>query len=994
MQKSKNYFEDVDPKVDFVKLENEILEYWNKNNIQYKYLNRNASSNKYFSFIDGPITANNPMGIHHAWGRTLKDLWMRYKNAQGFKQRFQNGFDCQGLWVEVEVEKELGLKNKKDIETMVDNDKEKSVEKFINLCKERVDKYSDIQTQQSKRLGYFADWDNSYYTLSDDNNYMIWKFLKTCFDNGWIKKDKDVVTWCPRCETAISQHEILTENYKDVTHDSIFVKLPIKGKSNEFLLIWTTTPWTIPANTAVAIDEKLDYSLVSDGKFLLWVAKSAVARVFGKDSKIVKTVPGNKLVGLKYSSPYDHLSYVKKLTKKESENFHIVIATDNQIMPITTEEGTGLVHTSTSTGQEDHRLGKKFDLPVVQAIDDNAYYLDYFDELAKKNAKKNPNLVIDHLQKSGWIWKILKYKHRYPTCWRCREELVWKVADEWYISMDVESGKSDEKGTFRQRMLKVAKKINWIPKFGLKRELDWLNNMGDWLISKKNRYWGLALPIYECAECGSFQVMGSKDELKEKAVWGWKEFEGHSPHKPWIDKVQIKCNKCGKAVSRIDDVGNPWLDAGIVAYSTVSRDNKASSRKNHKHANPLYLQDKKEWTNWVPADLITESFPGQFKNWFYSLIAMSTVLEDIPPTKLILGHATVLAEDGREMHKSWGNSIEFNEGAEKMGVDVMRWMFVGQNYTDNLLFGYSVADETRRRFHIKLWNIYCFFVTYANIDGWTPKGISNLNPKPKQPIDHWILSRLVQTVTNVKNHMDNFSAPLAAFEIEELVDDLSNWYIRRSRERVGPVALDENDKNHFYHTGFFVLLTLSKLLAPFIPFICESMYKNLTKRASVHLDDWPDINIKIDNKLVTDMKNLRLVVEMAHALRKEKQIPVRQPLASLTSTVTFDIPDKSLYPYLLDELNVKKWKVRKAKQTSCELDTVVTKELQEEADTRELVRSIQNERRNQGLDLSQKAVVTSSWLPESKDLLDYLKRKTSTIKLINGNELTVKLASD
>ncbi len=714
-KKTKPFFDPVDSKVNFPEMEQKILEEWEKNGTVEKYLARNNSSKKTFSFIDGPITANNPMGVHHAWGRTYKDLWQRFKNMQGYRQRFQNGFDCQGLWVEVEVEKELGFKSKKDIEKY-------GTEKFVQKCKDRATKYANVQTQQSKRLGYFMDWDNSYYTMSDENNYMIWHFLKVCRDNGWLYKGKDSVPWCPRCQTAISQHEILTEDYKEVVHDSIYFSLPIIEKRYENLLVWTTTPWTLPANIAVAVDKTLDYSLVEHDAKKYWIAKDAVKRVFGSDYKILATKKGKELVGLHYTWAFDDLPAVSDVAKENNPLFHSVIETDDRIMPISTEEGTGMVHTAVSAGTEDFKLGKKLGLPIIPVIDDDATYFEGLGQFTGKNAKNNPEIILGYLKKldeetpDNWVFKIEKYKHRYPACWRCKAELVWKVTDEWYIAMDTPSKLEAKSGklkanTLRQRMIGVAKNIKWIPEFGLKRELDWLNNMHDWLISKKNRYWGLALPIWECDKCGHFEVIGSKEELKEKTVKGWDKFNGNSPHKPQIDELKIKCTKCGKIASRIEPVGNPWLDAGIVAFSTIAKNNKGT---------PFYLSDKKLWREWFPADFITEGFPGQFKNWFYSLIAMSTVLENEIPTKTILGHEDVFAEDGRAMHKSWGNSIEFNEGAEKMGADVMRWMFSKQAPEDKCLFGYKKADEVRRGFHLMLWNIYKFFVIYANLDGWEP----------------------------------------------------------------------------------------------------------------------------------------------------------------------------------------------------------------------------------------------------------------------------------
>ena len=1000
-------FKSVDPKPSFPEMEKKILKWWYESGLVNKYLHKNYLAKKKFSFMDGPITANNPMGVHHGWSRTFKDIWQRYHNMKGEKQRFQNGFDCQGLWVEVEVEKELGFKSKKDIEKY-------GVAKFVEKCKERVRKYATIQTDQSKRLAYFMDWDHSYYTMSDENNYTIWHFLKVCWERGWIYKGHDVVPWCPRCETAISEHEILTEDYKELTHDSVILRLKINKRANEYLLIWTTTPWTIPANTAVTVDSDLDYVLVDTGKDKYWVAEVRKMAVFGTEGNITKKVKGRELAGLDYISPYDHIPYVTTLSPQEKEKFHRVYITDPRVMPISTTEGTGLVHTSTSTGQEDFRFGKTIGLPVIPTIDDEANYLRGFGELEGKNAKKNPEIILDYLKESKGAYKIFPYKHRYPACWRCKAELVWRIADEWYIEMDrpshkASAGKSANK-TLREQLIEVAKKINWLPKFGLERELDWLKNMHDWLISKKNRYWGLTIPIYECQKCGFFEVIGGKDELKKRAVEGWHKFDGHTPHKPWIDEVKIKCYKCGEKVSRIADVGNPWLDAGIVSFSTITEINQGE---------PLYFKDKNKWQEWFPADFITESFPGQFKNWFYSLIVMSTVLEAVEPCKTILGFATLLGEDGRPMHKSWGNAIEFNEGANKIGVDVMRWMYATQNPADNLLFGYHKADAVRRKFHLLLWNIYNFFVTYVNIDQWEPHVTSRTKSEESRTnvrkrvarsldfasddrlhvLDRWIISKSNQLIKVVTDSLDNYDAQTGSLAIQDFVDDLSTWYVRRSRDRIGPTVEAGDDKNACCETLYQVLVTLSLLLSPFTPFIAEEIYKNLTGEESVHLAEWPKEKSKIKNppagragqksKLLEDMEFVRKVCELGHAKRKEKGIKVRQPLKKLKIQSSKLTLNKEYIQLIKDELNVKEVEIVEGEgELSVELDTFLTPRLIEEGKAREIVRQIQIYRKKLGYSLTEKIRVTLPKLPS--DLTAYVKKETLAYEVLEGNELKVE----
>jgi isoleucyl-tRNA synthetase len=1007
-------FKPVESKENFPEMEKKWLKHWYEKGIVSKYLAKNRKSKKYFSLLDGPITANNPMGVHHSWGRTYKDLWPRFFNLLGYRQRFQNGFDCQGLWVEVEVEKELGLKTKKDIENLVPGNPKASIAKFVQLCKDRVLKFSKVQTEQSKRLGYFADWENSYFTMSDENNYMIWHFLKICYDRGWIYKGHESVPWCPRCETAISQHEMLTEDYKDIVHDSVYFALPITGRKNEYLLIWTTTPWTIPANIAVAVDKEIDYLLVEVDEKKLWLAKDRIEEVFkvgvGLDRpvyKIIKTVKGKELVGLHYSGPFDDLAAVKKVAKENPDNFHTVFATDQMILPVTTEEGTGMVHTAVSAGTEDFRMGKKLGLPMIPVIKDNADYLPDLGFLTGKNAKKNPRIILDYLVEKGYVFRIEKYKHRYPACWRCKTELVWKIADEWYIAMDRPSHKASAGKqtnlTLRQRMMEVAKKIKWMPEFGLERELDWLKNMHDWLISKKNRYWGLALPIYECKKCHRFEVLGSKEELKKRAVSGWEKFSSHGPHKPYIDEVKIKCSQCGQLTSRIDDVGNPWLDAGIVSYSTITENNQGE---------PLYIKNKKEWQKWFPADFITESFPGQFKNWFYALIAMSTVMENEPPFKTVLGYGTLLGEDGRPMHKSWGNAVEFNEGADRIGVDVMRWMYSRQNPVDNMLFGYKKADEVRRLFYLMLWNVYKFFVEYANLDKFKaryqnffdsvgaasqsrgPKSQKNLISSlvtSKNILDRWILSRFVWLVGYVEKSLKEYNAQNAALEIEKFVSDLSTWYIRRSRDRIWVNSDNEKDKDSFYATLYYVLVNLSVILSPFVPFTSEEIFTNLTKKESVHLESWPKVDQKLyDKKLETEMNLARKIVEAGHGKRKQENIKVRIPLAKMELKLegNFSNLSENVWKIILKELNIKNLIVNgKFRYPRVEVE-VTEEELEKEGRLRDLIRQIQSKRKELGLKPTDKIKLT---IPvEFAKEQTVIAKKTNAEKINLGNEISIK----
>ena len=895
----------------FPENENKILKFWEDNKIFDKLREKNKGKNRW-SFLDGPITANNPMGAHHAWGRTYKDLFQRYKAMQGFDERYQNGFDCQGLWVEVEVEKELGFKNKKDIEAY-------GVDKFVEKCKERVKKYSAIQTAQSIRLGQWMDWENSYYTMSDENNYAIWHFLKKCWQDQILYKGRDSVPWCPRCGTAISQHEILTEEYKEITHKAIYFKLPIiegklkRPKGYPKFLVWTTTPWTIPANVALVVNPEFEYGVFKKDNEELILLKSLAEKILGKDFILTQKIKGKDLKGIKYEGPFDNLPRVKGVV-------HTVVLDKDLVTEV---EGTGIVHCAPGAGEEDFKISQKEDLAVIDVIDEGAVYLDGMEEFSGKNAKQNPEMIFEYLKsyKNGdFFFKVEDYTHRYPTCWRCKTELVWRVVDEWYISMD----------KVRKNLQKITEKINWIPSFGKDRELDWLKNMRDWLISKK-RYWGLALPIFEC-KCGNFEVIGSKEELKKRAVEGWDKFEGNSPHKPWIDNVKIKCKKCKKIVSRIKDVGNPWLDAGIVPFSTIK-----------------YFEDKNYWKKWFPVELVCESFPGQFKNWFYSLLVMSAVLENSAPIKTIFGFASVKDEKGEDMHKSKGNTIWLDEAAEKVGADPMRWLYARQNPADNLLFGYKAVDEIKRKL-LTLYNVFTFLTTYVDKNDF-PK---NNFVKAKNVLDKWILSKIDHLIATSKFNLDKYDVAKTVLAIEDFfINDLSLWYVRRSRKRFHEDGINRNEA---IAALYYALLNITKIIAPIMPFFAEEMYLNLRNSEmpeSVHLCDWPEIkgDSHTDLELESKMDEVRNIVNLALAERSAKAIKVRQPLASLKiRNLKSEIRNyDELINLVKEEVNVKEIIFDKNIENEVELDINITEELKEEGMIRDLIRFVQDKRKEEKL---------------------------------------------
>ncbi len=909
----------VDPKVDFIAMEHKVLDFWEENDIFAKRVKANEGKPRW-SFLDGPITANNPMGVHHAWGRTLKDMYQRYKAMDGHELRYQNGFDCQGLWVEIEVEKELGFTSKRDVE-------EFGIEKFVNLCKKRVHKYSKIQTEQSKRLGYWMDWDNSYYTMSDENNYTIWAFLKKLFNNGKVYRGTDVVPWSGRSGTSYSQMEII-EGRKLVSHDAVFVRFPLNNRENEYLLVWTTTPWTLTSNVAAAVNVNLDYVCISatDGSKYYFAKENLKFQRLDKQFKEKKnwvdgvpklksieqifkehggfteerTLKGSEMVGWEYEGPFDHFQAQHEpggfpFKKKDLEaqgirgvDCHRVIDggkddIGNDI--VVAGEGTGIVHIAPGCGDIDNKIGKKLGLVDIAPLDDESKYIEGFDWLTGKLAtdESTKDEILQDLKDRKLLVYVEQYPHVYPHCWRSGDELVFRIVDEWYINMD-----------WRDKIKSIVDDIEWKPAWGKEREHEWLDNMGDWMISKK-RFWGLALPIW-VFEDKSFYVVGSKEELKELAVEGWGEFEGNSPHRPWIDKVKIRHPETGLIGTRIKDVGNPWLDAGIVPFSTMG-----------------YISDKEYWEKWFPADFITECFPGQFRNWFYSLLAMSALLEEKAPFKTLLGHALVKDETGRDMHKSWGNAIWFDEAAEKMGVDVMRWMYAVQNVEHNLRFGYPHANEVRKKI-ITLWNTYSFFATYAALDGFTPEA-NGLDKQELSLLDKWVLSKLHTLISDARTHFDQYQADKFIRKVERFLDDLSNWYIRRNRRRFWK-SEDDGDKQAAYYTLYEVLLNMVKLLSPLLPFITETIYQNIVRNVdknafeSVHLCDYPEANSKwIDETLVSQVDALKHVVELGRSSRNKANLKIRQPLATLAFVTKDDEIAAFIHEHqdvILDELNVKK----------------------------------------------------------------------------------------
>ncbi len=870
--------------------EKDILAFWEEKKI-FEKLRKKNEGKKRWSFIDGPITANNPMGVHHAWGRTYKDVFQRYKAMNGFNLRYQNGFDCQGLWVEREEEKDLGLKNKEDIEKF-------GILNFVNACKKRVEKFSKIQTEQSIRLGMWMDWENSYYTMSDKNNLHNWHLIKHYSDKGWLYKGNDSVPWCWRCGTASSKHDIVTEGYKEVTHNAVYMQFPLKKSPDEYFLIFTTTPWTVPVNVAIALNPNIDYVLVENEGVKYWIAESRLSEIKG-NYKVLDKRMGKEFEGEEYIMPYASF-------EEQKNSPHKVVLWDLA----SGEEGTGIVHIAPGCGAEDFDLGKKENLPAISPLDEAGVYKKGFENFSFKKYSQVNKEVLSDLEQRRFVYKIKSIRHRYPHCWRCGEELVFRVVDEWYI-------KSEE---IRKRIISENKKINWYPEYGKKRQEEWLKNMGDWLISRK-RYWGLPLPIWEC-ECGSIEVIGSIEELKNKAVDKKKVESLPEIHRPWIDEIKIKC-RCGKETSRIKDVGDAWLDAGIVPFSTLN-----------------YLSDKKYWKEWFPADLISESIPGQFRGWFNALLWASVTLTGKTPFKALFGYETVKDEKGEEMHKSKGNAIWFDDAVDKVGADPMRLLYMLQDPAQELRFGFTVLKEPMNNLLI-LHNLNKLLEAGKSVSS-------------KRVEDRWIISKAHSLVKNVSRELESLHPHQAMRAIQNFwLNDLSRGYVQLVRDRIAERDIEAQST---LRTAYIIVVKLS---APFIPFLTEMIWQDLRRKGfvdeeSVHLSEWSKAESKkIDENLEQQFVQALKLVEIGFAERDKIKIGLRWPLASVTlsgANVVFDSENsKELKDILARQLNVKKVIVGRRKETAAEFDTEMTPALEAEGFAREITRKIQAERKNASL---------------------------------------------
>ena len=676
-----------------------------------------------------------------------------------------------------------------------------------------VVKSAEELTRGSKRLGQWMDWGNDYFTFSDTNIEYIWRFLQIVNERGWLYVGHRSTEWCPRCGTSLSQHELTQSGvYQEKSDPSLFVRFPLLDRDGESVVVWTTTPWTLPANVAAAVKPEAEYGLRENGE---WVA---VARY--PDESFERRVPGAELVGLRYRGPFDDLGPGAGVE-------HRVVPWEE----VSLEEGTGIVHIATGCGGEDFELGKALGLPVLTPVDEAGRFYDDYGWLHGLSTTEAADQIVGVLAENGFLVEAGVYEHRYPHCWRCDTPLIWRISDDWFIGVE----------GVREQLLEANATVQWVPGYMGKRMDDWLRNMGDWNISRR-RYYGLPLPFYPCS-CGHLNVIGSKDELRERAVEGFEQLE--ELRRPWIDRVPIRCEACGETVQRVVEVGDVWLDAGIVPFSTLGWENPEWKPGGYGTGaaaglTNADLPDHAYWEQWFPADWVSE-MREQIRLWFYSQLFMSVVLVGRAPFRQVLGYEKMLDEHGREMHGSWGNMISAEDAFARMGADVMRWQYCAQPPDRDLLFGFGPGHEIKRKL-LTLWNSTKFLVDYANIAGCRPTPAdldamsSGIGPPVERPLDRWLVAR---TNAFVREATEAYEATLTVDVIrafEAFVDDLSNWYIRRSRPRFW--AEDEDA----FRALWYALVQSLRAVAPVMPFLTEHLWLNLAAGGpeSIFLAGWPE----------------------------------------------------------------------------------------------------------------------------------------------------------
>jgi isoleucyl-tRNA synthetase len=866
-------FDKVSPQVDFPRLEDEILGLWERTRAFEKSV-QSRPEDRPFVFYEGPPTANGKPGFHHALSRAFKDLIPRFKTMQGYRVERKGGWDCHGLPVELQVEKELGLDGKADIERY-------GVEEFNRLCRESVFRYVESWQEMSDRLGFWVDMDDPYFTLDDSYIQSVWWALKNLHQKELLYEGFKVSPHCPRDQTSLSAAEVALgyQQYPDpVVDPSVYVKFPLEDEEGTSLLIWTTTPWTLVANAAVAAGPDVEYATVEVEGERLILAAELLEKVLGEDNyEVLSTTNGRNLEGKRYHRPFDYVPV------EETENLWTVVLGEH----VTTTEGTGLVHIAPAYGEEDARLGRKYGLPTIHPVRTDGTFDERVGPYAGQFVKDADEGLVEELRNKGLLFKAEELEHAYPHCWRCGTPLLYYAKKAWY-------GRTT---AVLDKLLSENEEINWIPehiKWG--RFGDWLKNNIDWALSRE-RYWGTPLPIWRTAS-GDTVVVGGVEELKELAIDPVPE----DLHRPYIDRVRIRHPETGEEATRVPEVLDAWFDSGSMPFAQWGYPHEEASEE--------------RFSRHFPADFICEAV-DQTRGWFYSLHAISTMLFGQRSYKncLVLGH--ILDAEGKKMSKSLGNVIDPWDVFGKQGADALRWaLYTATNPGNARRFSITQVDEAVRKYLLTLWNTYSFFVTYARIDGFDPKS-DYVEPEERSLMDRWALSELQLTIKTVTERLDAYDVTAAGRAIGEFVDELSNWYVRRSRRRFWK-GEDDQDKKAAHSTLYECLVTVTKLTAPFTPFVAEALYQNLVVNVdevapeSVHLADWPEYREElVDQSLSERMSAARRVVGLGRAARNAAAIKTRQPLREVV--VVDEASDgsqiregvESLREIVLDELNVK-----------------------------------------------------------------------------------------
>lgn len=846
----------VDNSKSNVDREKQVAEFWNKNNIIKKNFELNADG-EYFTFYDGPPTANGKPHVGHVLTRVMKDLIPRYKVMKGYKVIRKAGWDTHGLPVELEIEKKLGISGKEQIE-------EYGVEKFVKECKESVFKYTSLWKEMSEKLAYWVDMDNPYITYDDNYIESVWWALKQMWDKELLFQGHKIMPYCPRCGTALSSHEV-AQGYKDVKEATAVAKFKVKGEENKYFLAWTTTPWTLPSNVALTINKKYDYIEAEQNGEIYILAKDLAPKVLGDEYKTLKEFKGEEILGMEYEQLF-------KFETPEEKAFFIIHGDF-----VTLTDGTGIVHTAPAYGDDDNFVCKKNGLPLINLVDKSGCFVDAVEPWKGLFVKKADPKIIEYMEENNMLFKSEKFTHSYPHCWRCDTPLLYYPKDSWFVRTT----------KVKEKLIKNNNSINWLPdniKSG--RMGKFLENNIDWGISR-DRYWGTPLPIWEC-ECGHKECIGSREELMTKGI---NVKEGIELHKPYIDEVQLNCPVCGKKMNRTREVIDCWFDSGSMPFA--------------QHHYPF--ENKEIFEQNFPAQFISEAV-DQTRGWFYTLQAISTTLFDKAPFEncIVLGH--VLDKKGIKMSKHKGNVVDPFDVLENEGADAARWHF----YTASApwlptRFSEDDVAETGRRFLGTLWNVYSFYVLYAEIDKFNPLDYKDF--VSDNVMDKWITSKLHSLNKTIDEDLTNYRITQAALTIEGFVDELSNWYVRRNRARYWSEELT-NDKIGAYVTLYRVLVDLCKIAAPFVPFMTEDLYQNLvvnldkSEPESIHLCPWPESKDSLINKELEEEMDLAYkVVKLGRAARNGANIKNRQPLSKMLLS-TKVIPE--YYGDIIkDELNIK-----------------------------------------------------------------------------------------